>query len=103
MNWRTGLFRVWITASVCWVVLTAVLAYQAIIVPQQQAAAAFDACKADNEGNGWRCITGISFGAENPVAPYLPYLFMAVAGPLAMIAAWFAVKWVRDGFAAKSN
>jgi hypothetical protein len=108
MNWQRGLLRIWIVASVGWVILVAWMAYNNVAVPRQQARLDYSRCLSMHPGNGAVCLTdAVTLKLQGrepaPTNTYTPYAAMAAAGPLAMIAGWFCFIWVGSGFKGRNS
>jgi hypothetical protein len=118
MNWKRGLFRVWIAASVCWALVVGVRAAMSIpsgmVVKSEVAGTAqYYACvntekSKGKEGNPYECEMGGGAPHEvtstTPYSPYglakvaAPWLLEMIMGPLAVLALWFATFWIVAGF-----
>jgi hypothetical protein len=102
MNWRRGLLRLWLVASLCWAAFIGWSAYQ-----ESMALSAQHACwesKKDNPGAGnpFDCFDA-RIGlfedlvpVETRIARYAVLLIIPILIPLVL---GFAVAWVLAGFA----
>jgi hypothetical protein len=108
MNWKRGLFRLWLLLSICWVGLRGWDFYEGVLVPRWSAASAqecFEARK-DNPalGNPFGCFDGV----ENHFTDLIP-LGRAISQSMAMIAFppvavflfGYVLFWVSHGFRSK--
>jgi hypothetical protein len=104
MNWRAGMFRVWIVASILWIGAASWAAYEKIAVPRQIAAqqqACADERKANTKlGNPFDCFDGaVMFDDLIPLGPQiLRYAAIAIGPPLCILVFWFIGAWVAAGF-----
>jgi hypothetical protein len=102
-NWRSGFFRLWIGASVCWVILTAVMAYENVLAPHQKDMSDYNICVADHGLSA--CRNGLPFEESGPHLPnpYVPYVILAISGSLAILFACLGVAWIREGLKTKPD
>ncbi len=102
-NWRGRLFRFWIAASACWLILTAALAYENVFVPQQKDVADYKTCVEDH--GLAPCRDGLPFEESGPQLPnpYVPYIMLAICGPLAILFACLGVTWIREGLKTETD
>jgi hypothetical protein len=117
MNWKQGLFRVWIAASVCWVLVLGVQAAMnfpsGMVVRTEVAGSAkyyacVDAAKKKNLEDVYSCemaggaphevVSTVPYTAYGLVKFAAPWLFEMIVGPLAVLAAWFTAFWIIAGF-----
>ena len=97
LNWRSGFFRLWIAASLCWVIFSAVMAYENVVVPQQKVAADISTCIIDHGVSACSRNARLAAGEPPLPNPYVPYVILAVSGLLAMLFACLGVAWIREG------
>jgi hypothetical protein len=106
MNWRGGMFRIWIVASLIWISFVSFLAYKAIAVPRHIAAQeqrCFDERQADPSlGNPFDCFKHgeFMFADVLPIerGRILPFIGIAAGPVCAAFALWFVVEWIAAGF-----
>src|SRR5690349_6030978 len=97
LNWRRGMFRLWLVFSIAWVLLIAWIGYENIVIPRQLAAQAnpcADARRADPKlGKPLDCFAGQNMFADLiPVGPEVAfYCTLAAVFPLGTIGAAFVV------------
>ena len=96
MNWNRGLLRVWVVASVIWVM--ALLAVGYFRVYDNPAV-----CFNDAGDTVYCSMDGMDLGRYGPRDSDLldtiwPWLAFALAGPLAAFGGWYCLRWVRAGF-----
>lgn len=102
-HWRSRNFWLWIGASACWLLFTAVLAYRDVLAPHLKEIADFNTCVADH--GRYACSGAIRMAEGGPVLPnpYVPYVILAISGPLAMLFAWLGLAWIREGMQAGAD
>lgn len=95
MNWRRGLFRLWITASVLWIVGWPVYIASTCARPSADPAHRLY-CRAD---------FGQWFPALDDFGPweYATIAFYDLAPPLAVLLAGWAATWIITGFRRQPN
>jgi len=106
MNWRGGMFRIWIVASLIWIGFVSVSAYKAIAVPRHIAAQeqrCFDERQTDpSYGNPFECFKHGEFMFSDvlPIerGTIWPYVGIAAVPICAAFALWFVVEWIAAGF-----
>jgi len=75
MNWQRGLFRLWLVASVIWVALMSLAAYQKVIIPR---------------------LNGAS---SHPIGTDVAHFFGVALGPVvAVLALGMISGWIISGF-----
>ena len=108
MNWKRGLFRLWIIASVFWVGAVGWYTYETVVVPRQKAAWQAECV------NSWRatsppppqdasppsyCGTVLLFDDLVPVAPQVEtWAALSASFPAGTFLVWFAGTWIAAGF-----
>jgi|ERR1051325_12093324 hypothetical protein len=103
MNWRRGLLRLWILASVCWLITIGWFAYQDWWLPRQAAfdqQACIDLRTATRAGNPFDCFDkGVKFDDLIPIWRIVSYYLLLALGPaIAVFVFGVAVIWVLTGF-----
>ena len=106
MNWRAGMFRIWIVASLIWIAIVSFAAYRAIQVPRHIAAQeqrCFDERQADATlGNPFECFAHGEFMFFDvlPVerGRILSYVAIGAVPIGAAFGLWFVVEWIAAGF-----
>lgn len=118
MNWKRGAFRLWIAASVCWIVLVGVYAWPRVsrdvvvqYTPSAKDKAKYQACIAAERkrgGHDYMCAIDVTIpnsGINTRPARFsemaasaIPYLLAIIAGPLGALAVWFSSAWIVAGF-----
>ena len=82
MNWKSGLFRLWIALSVCWIALVIRHGYVKIFVPRQEAVlqqACFHARSLDRKlGNPFDCFDNEAMFAD--LIPIQPQILIHLVG-----------------------
>ena len=106
MNWRGGMFRIWIVASLIWIGGVGYFAYKSIAVPRHIAAAeqrCFDDRQTDpSYGNPFECLQHgeLMFSDVLPIERGRILTFIAVAAaPIGgAVLLWFVIEWIAAGF-----
>jgi hypothetical protein len=103
MNWRQGMFRLWIVASFLWILPIAWLAYHDISarahVPSSPQAC-FEEHKANPAlGNPFDCFDDENSHLGGPIEPVIAIYAALATGPaLATLLLWLIGVWVAAGF-----
>jgi hypothetical protein len=109
MNWRSGLFRIWIVTSALWIGAVGWYWYDRVYIPHEMAVQKGeqeDACiksRQENRklGDPYDCISGgvLQFDDLTQTSSLsLPSLGLAALMPLGSLAIWFIGNWVAAGF-----
>jgi hypothetical protein len=120
LNWRRGLLRLWLVASVAWVIGVSWFGYVNVIVPRNKAAsehACFEVRRSNPKlGNPFDCFEGnttpappagfvpdpprrtIAFDDLIPLSAYSNYILIAFLPVIAVLILGLAVVWVVAGF-----
>jgi hypothetical protein len=96
MNWRRGLFRIWIVVSIFWAAFTAWRFYGHVYLPYErgvEVAAERDACSKKGRPN----CGPLTFDDLMSAADIAAYSAEALA-PVAAGCAFFVMAWVMAGF-----
>jgi hypothetical protein len=100
MNWRAGMLRVWIVASLIWVSFIFASAYQKTSIQRQinaQHQECLDRTKANPNLNPLDCFfTDKTFDSLTPT--YLRYAALAAGPVCAAFGLWFVGIWIVAGF-----
>lgn len=101
MNWRIGLFRLWIVASLAWAALVGWMAYDRWTVAAQQGAC-YTAREANPSlGSPLGCFTSAAtmFDDLVPWDSYLRYyLLLALLPVIGFLIVGLALRWIGAGF-----
>jgi len=98
MNWKRGLFRLWLLAATLWVVLPVWLFYETL-ERRNLAAKGLDACFAARKanpsvGNPFNCFDDLV-----PIGPQIAqYVAMALGPPITVFLLGYSLLWVLKGF-----
>jgi hypothetical protein len=114
MNWRRGLFRLWIAGSFLWIAILSALAYVnwpaevMHTIPDFPSKEEIDACQAkqpDPKHFELECLKPTSGHIETSAdySTIKNYGIAAIAVPLAFLAFGFGTKWVVAGFGPRHN
>jgi hypothetical protein len=106
MNWRRGLFRLWLAASVLWVFFQGWGLYEDEFVPRQSAASVAKCLQDRKEnptlGNPFDCFDN---ARGNPFADLIPLgpamvrkTILIVAPPIALFLLGYSLLWIGRGF-----
>lgn len=103
MNWRTGLFRLWMALTVCWVAALTVVAYNGVTLPNERLAihqAAVAKCTETTKPNSWECFDTPATLRDWPDSEmsYSPYLLCGVVFPAIIFAVGYLGLWTASGF-----
>jgi hypothetical protein len=106
MNWRRGLFRLWLVLSLFWVGIVAYDTYDIVLVPRQMAADAQVCVEARNKnkglGNPADCVSNLPGGMFADLMPLEPILIQralaATLPPLVLLLIGVVLGWVASGF-----
>jgi hypothetical protein len=104
MNWRGGMFRIWIVASLVWIGLVSFVAYQKIIVPRLDAAEAQRCAqqRSANHLNPFDCFDPDSgakaLATPAPLADGFVYAALAIGPICGVFICWFIGEWISVGF-----
>jgi hypothetical protein len=92
MNWRRGLLRLWIAASLCWVGFWSwhyrIHTCEPLLLVDQQGA---------TENSGWHCY-GAQIGSAVPLVPIIEVIFVTLGVPALTLISGIAIQWVSQGF-----
>jgi hypothetical protein len=105
LNWKAGLFRLWLIASVCWIAYASWSTYESVVIPREAATARYDDCVAAEKdkpnGSSWNCVDGVlEPGAAEPseALSYLRHAGFIFGPPALALGLWYATLWVSAGF-----
>jgi len=79
------------------------MAYVNVLAPHLKDVSDYNICVADHGLSA--CSNGIPFEESGPhlPSPYVPYVILAISGPLAILFGWLGVAWMREGFKTKQD
>jgi hypothetical protein len=108
MNWRAGMFRIWIVASLIWAALVSFVAFQKVVSPRLDAIE-MNRCAEQRKASGldpFDCFDpdegAKSLAVPAPMIDLFIYAALA-AGPIgATFMLWFVGEWIAVGFRPRS-
>lgn len=102
MNWRTGLLRLWMVASVCWGCVVVWLAYVEAWKPRHSALDQLACMRARNNHlvfNQFDCPNILRFDDLVPIGPAVAkYTAIAVGPIIGVLIIGIGIAWAASGF-----
>ena len=106
INWRRGLFRVWLTGSGCWIAVVGWSAYQSVISPwyiaKQENACAESLHVSVQRHNLADCYPNGVINFDDIAVDWrnigVRYSALAIGGPLSLFGVYWIGVWISHGF-----